>query len=245
MRYNPAAGLRLQRASPAWAAPQAPTSSSAGSPWAGAPRPGGGMGKSGAGCAGKRIPHPIPAPLLPARGTGGGGTGGWLRPCVPEALAPGWHGALAPTSAAFHSLLAPSPLPPGPFWGFPPTHPHPSLLAPPPPSWQASGRARSHCWGLALLGTKPSSPHPRAPVVLLGELPAPCSVFNPKKWKRQTGAPSQIRVQRVPLGTAELPRPERSVPGIYSHGCHRAKKRGEKGVVWVFFVFIFSKSCSF
>lgn len=152
MRYNPAAGLRLQRASPAWAAPQAPTSSSAGSPWAGAPRPGGGMGKSGAGCAGKRISHPIPALLLPARGTGGGVLGAGCVRASPkrwhQAGTEPWHLPALPFTPSWHRLLCLQ----GPFGDFlPPAlarprwhRRHPAGGRPAVPDPTAGGW---HCWG--------------------------------------------------------------------------------------------------
>lgn len=154
MRCNPAAGPRLQRASPAWAAPQTPTSSSssAGSPGAGAPRPGGGMGKSGAGCAGKRISHPIPALLLPARGTGGGVLGAGCVRASPkrwhQAGTEPWHLPALPFTPSWHRLLCLR----GPFGDFlPPAlarprwhRRHPAGGRPAVPDPTAGGW---HCWG--------------------------------------------------------------------------------------------------
>lgn len=110
------------------------------------------MGKSGAGCAGKRIPHPIPAPLLPARGTGGGVLGAGCVRASPkrwhQAGTEPWHLPALPFTPSWHRLLCLR----GPFGDFlPPAlarprwhRRHPAGGRPAVPDPTAGGW---HCWG--------------------------------------------------------------------------------------------------
>lgn len=163
-----------------------------------------------------------------------GGTGRWRVPAMPV---PAWQAAPAPISAAFHSLLAPTPLPPGPFGEF-------LCLAPTCPCWHshptggvplARPVAAVPCSRVAP-GEKPPHPGPASPPQccqvrkgLLSLPPAPWDCFPP--------LPFELSHPTAQNGECRI--------FIAWHGCWEANMRGGGGCFGLFFFSFPSQSSYF